>query len=75
MLEKDVGKPYIHRLRIIHLFEADYSFFLKLQWDHRLVRRACELDLLHDSQHGSTPNRTAMDPIMITQLTTISVAS
>ena len=70
MLEKDIGQPYIHRLRIIHLFEADYNFFLKLQWGHRLVRHACDLDLLHDSQHGSIPRRTAMDPIMLTQLTT-----
>ena len=27
MLEKDLGKPYIHRLRIIHLFEAENIFF------------------------------------------------
>jgi hypothetical protein len=70
MIEKDVGKPCIHRLRIVHLFEADYNFFLKLQWDHRLVRQAGDLDLLHPSQHGSIPGRSAIDPIMLTQLTT-----
>ena len=70
MIEKDSGKPRIHRLRIVHLFEADFNFFLKLQWGHRLVRQACTLNLLHDSQHGSIPRRTAMDPIMLTQLTT-----
>ena len=69
MLEKDPGNPRVHRLRIIHLFEADFNFFLKLQWGHRLVRRAVELDLLHDSQHGSTPGKTTMDPIMLNQLT------
>ncbi len=69
MIEKDAGQPKIHCLRIIHLFEADYNFFLKLQWGHRLVREAVSLDLLHDSQHGSIPWRTAMDPIMLTQLT------
>jgi hypothetical protein len=53
MIEKDIGKPCIHRLRIVHLFEADYNFFLKLQWGHRLVRQACDLDLLHPSQHDS----------------------
>ena len=69
LIEKDAGKPRIHRLRIIHLFEADFNFFLKLQWGHRLVRQAVSLDLLHDSQHGSVPRRTTMDPIMLTQLT------
>lgn len=69
MIEKDPGLPRIHRLRIIHLFEADYNFFLKLQWGHRLVRHAVSLDLLHDSQYGSIPRRTAMEPIMLTQLT------
>jgi hypothetical protein len=40
MIEKDLGQPKITRLRIIHLFEADLNFFLKLQWGSRLVRRA-----------------------------------
>jgi len=70
MIEKDEGKPNIDRLRIIHLFEADFNFFLKLQWGHRLVRRADEFDLLHDGQYGSRPRRTPIDPIMLIQLTT-----
>ena len=70
LIEKDPGTPNINRLRIIHLFEADLNFFLKLQWGHRLVRHADSLHLLNDGQHGSRPGRTAMDPIMLIQLTT-----
>jgi hypothetical protein len=40
MLEKDAGNPCIHRLRIIHLFEADFNLYMKMQWGKRLVRRA-----------------------------------
>ena len=47
MIEKDQGQPKINRLRIIHLFEADLNFFLKLQWGHRLVSRAKDMDMLH----------------------------
>ena len=70
MIEKDKGNPCIHRLRIIHLFEADYNLFLKLMWGSRLVRRALKLGVLNDGQHGSVPGRTTMDPIMLNQLTT-----
>ena len=38
LIEKDAGSPQINRLRIIHLFEADFNFFLKLQWGKRLIR-------------------------------------
>ena len=47
MIEKDPGVPNVNRLRIIHLFEADYNFMLKIMWGHRLVRRAVDLNLLH----------------------------
>jgi hypothetical protein len=55
MIEKDQGQPRTHRLRIIHLFEADMNVFLKLQWGHRLVRRALQCDRLQLGQHGSIP--------------------
>ena len=70
MIEKDKGQPRINRLRIIHLFEADYNLFLKMMWGSRLVRRALQMNLLNDGQHGSVPGRTTMDPIMLNQLTT-----
>ncbi|KAI2512852.1 hypothetical protein MHU86_1641 [Fragilaria crotonensis] len=70
LIEKDKGQPKIHRLRIIHLFEADYNFFLKLQWGHRLIRRADKLNLLNDGQYGSRPGRMAIEPVMLLQLTT-----
>jgi hypothetical protein len=69
LIEKDHGEPKIHRLRIIHLFEADYNLFLKLTWGSRLVRRAVQFNLLNSGQHGSTPGKTTMEPIMLTQLT------
>ena len=70
MIEKDPGVPNVHRLRIIHLFEADYNFLLKLMWGHRLVRRAADLHLLHPCQHGSVPGHSTMDVVMLIQLTT-----
>ena len=70
LIEKDPGQPRLHRLRIIHLFEADLNLFLKLQWGKRLVHRALDLQLLHDGQHGSVPRRNTLHPIMLMQLTT-----
>ena len=52
MIEKDSGKPKVNRLQIIHLFEADFNLFLKLQWGSRLVKRAVNEDLLHPGQHA-----------------------
>ena len=69
MLEKDAGNPCIHRLRIIHLFEADFNLYMKMQWGKRLVRRASKHTLLNTGQYGSVPNRTALEPILLTQLT------
>jgi hypothetical protein len=70
MLEKDAGAPRINRLRIIHLFEANFNLFLKLQWVSRLVKHSVKYDLLNDGQHGSTLGKVSMDPVMLTQLTT-----
>jgi len=69
MIEKDQGDPKINRLRIIHLFEADYNLFLKLQWGKRLVRHAEEKQLIHESAWGGRAGRTSIDPVLLKHLT------
>jgi Reverse transcriptase (RNA-dependent DNA polymerase) len=61
LLEKDKGNPKIHRLRIIHLFEADYNLFLKLIWGSRMIRHAEEHGILGDDMQGSRKNRSTHD--------------
>jgi Reverse transcriptase (RNA-dependent DNA polymerase) len=68
MIEKDAGCPRLNRLRIIHLFEADFNFVLKLLWGHRLVRRAHDLKLINSGQYGSVPGKTAIELVMLNQL-------
>ena len=52
MLEKDPGNPKIHRLRVIHLYEADYNLILAIQ-ARKLVHYAEDNKLLHDSLYGA----------------------
>jgi hypothetical protein len=67
-LEKDPGRPQINRLRIIHLFEADFNLFLKIMWGSRLVRRAQDYDMINPGQFGSVPGHTASELVMLNQI-------
>ena len=68
MLEKDQGRPTINRLRIIHLFEADFNFILKIMWGSRLVNRAQKDGMINTGQYGSVPGHTAGELVMLNQL-------
>jgi hypothetical protein len=60
MLEKDPGQPFLHLLRIICLYEADFNLYLQLMWAKRLVNRAEDHNNLGEEQGGSRPGRTAI---------------
>ena len=64
MLEKDPGKPFINRLRVIHLYEADYNMLLKLLWSRKLTWRAHLDGTLHEAQAGSRPGKRAIDLVI-----------
>jgi hypothetical protein len=68
MLEKDEGKPFLTRLRIIHLFEADYNLFLKILYGKRMVSNGERFHALNDQQHGSRPRRMTMDALFLARL-------
>jgi hypothetical protein len=44
MIEKVPGCPKINKLRVIHLYEADYNLLLKIIWAQRLVWNAHDKD-------------------------------
>ena len=64
MIEKEPGNPKIHRLRVIHLYEADYNLILALK-SRSLIHLAEDDRLLNDSLYGARPGRTAHDPVGI----------
>ena len=47
MLQKDPGNPRIHRLRVIHLYEADYNLLLATKW-REAIHHAETNKLLND---------------------------
>jgi hypothetical protein len=67
MLEKDPGNPKIHRLRVIHLYEADYNLILGVKW-RALVHHCEDNQLLHPSLYGARPGRGALEPVFIEEM-------
>ena len=67
MLEKDPGFPKIHRLRVIHLYEADYNLILGVKW-RQVLHQACALQQINEGCYGSQPGKEATDAIIIREL-------
>ena len=56
--------PILTKLRVIHLYEADYNLILKLLWTRRLTWKAHLTKTLHPCQAGSRPGRSAIDVVV-----------
>ena len=67
MIEKEHGNSKVHRLRVIHLYEADYNFLLQAKW-RTLISNAETRHLLHPGQYGSRPGRDALMPAFIEEM-------
>ena len=59
MIAKNEGKARIDKLRVIHLYEADYNGFLKITWPHRAVHNATKKRTLNYAQGGGQKGRQA----------------
>ena len=46
MILKDPGDIRIHRLRVIHLYEQDYTIIMAIKWK-KLLKQCNEQELLH----------------------------
>jgi hypothetical protein len=58
MILKEPNNHKIHRLRVLHLFEADYNLVLGVKW-RQLMQHAEQNHLLNEGQYGSRSGREA----------------
>ena len=54
MIHKEPGNNKIHRLRVIHLFEADFNLILSVKWK-QLLKRVLDAGFINPGQNGSCP--------------------
>lgn len=66
VIEKDKGIPKIHRLRVIHLFEADCNLTLSMKW-RKLLQNECNQHLFNAGQFA-LPNKQHLEPIFTEEL-------
>jgi len=68
MIFKEPGNLKIHRLRVIHIYEADYNLILGVKW-RSMIHGAEDANALNDGQYGGRPNRNALDPVFMEEMT------
>ena len=64
MIEKDPGDPRIHRLWVLHLYEADYSLIISTEF-RRLMHECEDKNILNPGGYGCRPSRSAHDPVLL----------
>ena len=67
MLEKDLGIPKIHRLRVIHLYEADYNLILGVK-RRQVLHHAVKSNLINKGCYGSQPGKEATNVLFVQEL-------
>ena len=67
MLEKDHGMPKLHRLRVIHLYEADYNLILGVKW-RQVLHHAVNEGMLNKGCYGSQLGKEATDALFVREL-------
>jgi hypothetical protein len=68
MLEKIPRKPMLHKLRVIHILEADYNLALKEIFGRRLMRNCEQYGTLGNRQDGFRKGRSTMQTLLQNEL-------
>ena len=64
MLEKDPGHPWVHRLRIIELFDSQLNAGFQFFIGRKMVWSAVERKKLYPASYGSTPGKMAATAVL-----------
>ena len=68
MIHKLDGSYNINKLRVIHLFEADYNGLMGILFNRRVLYQAEDKKLINNNQWGGRPHRQAEDALMLKEL-------
>jgi hypothetical protein len=66
MILKDAGVNKIHRLRVLHIYEADYNLILGIKW-RALMHHAADKGRLNNGQYGRH-GRSPIKPVFIEEM-------
>ena len=69
MIHKVQGSFFLNKLRVIHLFEADYNGTIGILFNRKLLYHAERQSLLNNNQWGSRPHRQTEDALLLKELT------
>lgn len=69
MIHKVEGQYDVNKLRVIHIFEADYNGLIGLLFNRHLLYKAEQANLLNNNQWGCRPHRTTDDALLLKELT------
>ena len=64
LIEKESGLPYVHRMRAIHIIEAEVQFLAKNFYVTKLMKGAEKNNLLTDEQYGGRAKRQAQSAVI-----------
>jgi hypothetical protein len=67
MIFKDPGNYKIHRLRVIHIYEADFNLLLAIKW-RQLLHYANQHQLINPGQYGGRPGCEAQSLVFLEEL-------
>jgi hypothetical protein len=67
MIFKETGDFRIHRLRVIHIYEADFNLILAVKW-RQLLQAADLLGLINEGLFGGPPGREAQSLTFLEEL-------
>jgi hypothetical protein len=68
-IEKIPGRPLINKLRVIHIYEADWNFICKYFVSHQLHSKACHERTVRTEQTGGRPGKSASHAAIVAVLT------
>lgn len=67
MLQKEL-LPFLHRLQIIQLYEADFNIYMKMVFGRKLSNHAEAHHIIGDESHGNRPHRSTHDALLTSRL-------